>query len=580
MTRSYRWISVLSLVVVCLSASSVARADAYGKNLLLLNKALRDGNCEQAYEAADRLVREEPDRPDAHVYLGDALLCLDRPWEALTAYLAYRDRGGRDDVAERIEDAVDGMPRVILALRAFEVPEPTPYGRWSDFSEVPLTTPPDDATCTVEGVPPEVQEFVVEKLAHGFAVRVPPFRNTTLEVSAEGFERTLLIVNSPSPRDKPKATAELRRGGVDAPGSWVFSGLEAYDARLVVGDQTYRLTGDPIWVPPGSYELSIAARVAPGLEVLRESLTVPDEAAGTFDVTGHRQQQLDLLHGDVGVSREDSGYQIELHWKLPGHEGQTTSLSPGKKAHILTGPYRLQLYRVVRTADGESDPVMVVEEEGNLNVRADRVTRMPTESMLRHARANWFAQLRIAELPESSILRLDDELAGSPDDRGLIHLALDPGPHDLVVLAPWRERWQSTVRLESTELGEVRFDAPFVASYERARKLRTGGTISLIASGVSLVTSLVLGAVYEYQYQSAVNADEAYHRITGSSTSEYARLDALRRHHASQADAAGAAAGVFLGVGFAAGGAGLTLHIVAPRDPNRQELRSLWGHNP
>ena len=558
-----------------------AMADAYGKNLLLLKKALRDGNCTQAYESAERLVQEDPRRPEGYLYLADALLCLDRPWNALLACGNYRTAGGEEDVESRLNRAKAALPLVTIAIRAFEAQPPGDFSRLSEFRSVPLSVPPDDTCCTIAGVEEELQGLLVEDLAHGYRVRVPPWQTSTITIDAEGFQRSVLRVEAGSPGTKGHAIAELRKEAANTAGVWLYSTVDRYRARLLVGGEArHDLTTDSIWIPPGEYEVSVTPAGLPDMVLLQEPMSVDRETTRSVDVTGPAADELDRLHGDVGMASVDRDYRVELHWLLPGHDGRTTELAPGEAVHVLAGRYRVLLSRVVHTADGVGDPVVVLDREEVLDVRTDRQLRLPTDAMRAEAEQGWLAALRVKYLPGRSVLRLDGRLVGMPDASGEIRVSLDPGPHELNVVAPWHERWDISIRLESREYGTAVFDAKLLAEYEKSRKMRRIGTFNTIVGGASLLAAIVVGAMAEVQYQTAIQADLAYHDLDTDDDADFRHYDALRREHASHYTGLATLAGILTGVGGTAASVGITIHIVAPRDPNLPALRTLWGKLP
>ena len=576
-----RWLSLA--VGLAMTVGVVpAGADSYGKDLLLLKKALRDNNCAQAYEAASRMTSEQPARPDAFAHLGDAQACLDKLFEAYQSYRQYEHLGGDEDVSVRLAGILGRLPRVDFTISAVEVPAARPFMTRAEYTKQPVRPLPSDLTCELEGVTEDQLAELVTTDDDGCVVRVPPGELVTVHVRASGFEQQSLQVHPVSLGQTVTASVEIARtlGATSlTEGSWVLSTLEDYPAVFLVrsGDE-HPVGREPVWVPAGLHE--VAVYTDQGVKIAVDKVEIPQGQSAPIDLTGFQRERLQSLHGEVGLRFGDVEYRAELTSKVPVNEGETISLSPGERAHVLAGVHRVVIYRLgSSTGEGEAEYV-ASDDDVELVVRAGTVASLLEQGdMRRGVEKTWFASVAVTNIPVGARAFLGTQEVGpvGVDQVNDLSFLLRPGRYDLSVVAPWRNPWRAPLDLGPKQSAGLVYDAGLLTSRDKAMKMRKLATASFIAGGVTTVVAAVLAGAASSRQQAAQAADEDYMSFDGGIDDEgaYLDLDSARREHARDAMQLQNASGLLFGVSGAVLGFGVVLEIGAPRDPNRPVLSGI-----
>ena len=567
-------------VLLSMAAPQIAAADDYDKNLLLLRKALREGNCAQAHDASQRLVQIDPDRAEAYLGLGDAAMCLSRHYDALVAWTRYQAHGGDEDLTDKIALARRHMATVDVTITTWEEALPEPFMSQAEFE--PLVPTYEDArqlSCTLVGVGRDVQDALVDINDGLCTVSVPPGRASVIEVTARGHTVVNVPVNNPSPGTRLRAEAALVReaSGDMLDGQWVCATSDyPADLGLEAGGEL-PLEETPVWVPAGTYTLQVSTPHGDPLETT--AIEVVPGPTHLFDVTGPRRSDHRRMHGPVSIPVEEIDLRASLTSRVPGHEGETLSLTPGEPREIFTGVYEVVLERLDPGDTVEDDAWFeVFRGEQQISVHAGRTSNLLSGSLLEEHDESWVSEITLADVPRGSRVLYDGETTNlvADEERNSFIARARPGNHTLTVISNWRPAWERTVLAEPETRIDLTYDAEVLPRYYKARKMHRGAIIPLAAGGAALIAS---GALYALSIRSmgeAITVDASYHALDGGVADEdlYIQYDSDRYAWFEQATDERAAAGVFLGVGGVSLSVSGLIYLLAPKDPSRRILGS------
>jgi hypothetical protein len=569
----------LTLAMLFVLPASVAVADDYGKNLLILKKALREGNCSQALEASTRMVEEEPERPGAYLQLADSHACLGDPISAFGNYMTYLSLGGTEDVERHIDEMLDGLPELRVIIAAVEVKEIRPFMAMSEYSSTALDEMPPGLHCRLDGVDADLGTRLAQVENSGCTVRVFPNLSMTVEIGAQGFQSSTVatgVIAAGESRDVETQLVRTRGSRSIQDGSWVSSTLAGHRAIVLDGDGgRHPVVGEPVWVPSGDY--AVEYETDGGLQLLQSEVSVPADVATCLDLTVMKAAQLASSHGLVRLLPSDERYRVELT-PTDGHDqAEAIVLVPDEPVDALSGKYDVSVFMRVGEEDGE---VEVFSEEVELTLQAGPAASILEQAEIRGTiRATWFASVELSALPDDAVIWPGKGSTAelTVDAEGRTWLQASPGTIQLDVVAPWRERWHKDLQLAPRQKLFLEYDAAILAQRDRARTLRGIGTATLVAGGVATVLAAVLSGVASSKRADALAADAAYMDLDGgpSESDLYTQYDQQRRDAADSATSHNQAARVLLGVGGISLGVGFVLQIAAPRDPNRKVLLGL-----
>jgi len=557
---------------------TVARGDDYDKNLLLLRKALREGNCPQAYEASSRLVQIEPDRPEAYLGLGDAAMCMMRRYEALTAWVRYRDLGGTDDVGPLIEEALGHLTPVRIDVSIWEHAVPGPFVRRSQFEpRSALDRMPRHLTCDVAGVDGALQGVLARVDDNGCEVRVVPGRSATIEVTAAGFSWVDVPVPSPVQGVPQQAVVELVREADpgDFGGQWVCATTEYGALMDLDGNEPQPLAADPVWVPSGTYRVELSSPSGDVLDIL--DLDVGASITDIVDVTGPRLGALRRSHGQVFIPGAEPDLRARLVSGRPGQEGVEVVLEPGSKQEVLTGTYVVLLERRAR-GDAIDDREWFELYSGSVDIEvwADRPVDLLSGPLREIIDEAWIARIEVSDVPRGSYVFVDDVQVAFDglEDRSVFAGRIRPGNYTFRVASNWRDPWERTISLEPRSETQLVYNARLLPTYGKARDMRRAALATVIGGGLSFVASAVFYVLGGQSFTLAKRADSHYLALEGGIDQEgyYIEYDQTRREMLDQSVGHFTASGVFLGVGGVCVGTSLLLYLLSPKDPARKVL--------
>ena len=569
----------VALMVACPVS---ARADDYGKNLLLLGKALRDGNCTQAMTAALGMTTKYPERPEAFLFLGEALECDGEAFPAIGAYRTYSTLGGSERVDDRITRAVSGLARVEVRVTAVRAPEPSPFMPRVEYVTEPLDGLPDGLQCDIEGLRTEVADDLIVVHDRGCAVHLPPTGPIAIRVKAEHYSTQIVEIRDHSEGAVWEVDAELtlRSGTVSIDeGAWVQATASGYRASMVDAQGArHELASMPAWVPSGSYP--VFYETDGGLTLFGDSVFVPADSTASLDLSMMEWRRLTRSHGEIGLLPEDLEYSAELTALGGASSGEVVAFGPGGFRDLRSGAYRVVVFKSAAPGVAGDYRAVILDDEIDLQLHADsRASLLDLADFRDRAETVWHTALRVEQLPEGALLWLDGRQLKLPDvsPGRQLRLGLTPGRYRLDVIAPWREPFHRVVELAPQQDLLLQYDERRVRQFGRARVMRGLGFAALAAGVASVVTSIIVFAVGNAASNEARIADQQYQDLDGGAAEDgkYGYYDSQRQQLATEANHLYSVSGGLLGVGGGFLGAGLVLQITAPRDPNRRILVGL-----